>query len=110
LSGNFIPQVFSSDIATNTFGPLIPITDQDFTFADSPKIAYDDQTNQAILGHQTLSPFLFEPPQIAIVDLATGTFDKFTGVGLGIVNGMAVFPGPGSAPPPTGLHSGATAQ
>lgn len=89
LSGAFVPSVFSSDVGANTFGPLIPITDQDFTFADNPKIAYDSVTNQAILAHQTLSPF-FEPPTIAVVDLTTGTFNKFTGLGLGIVNGIAV--------------------
>jgi hypothetical protein len=89
LTGNFIPTVFSANVAANTFGPVINITDPDFTFADSPVIAYDDQTNQAILAHQTLSPF-FVPPVLAVVDLTTGTFNKFTGLGLGIPNGLAV--------------------
>ena len=90
-SGNFVPDVFSSNVAANTFGPLIGITDQDFTSGAIPAMAYNSTTNQAVLGHATLgNPFI--PGKIAKVDLTSGTFTKFTGVGLGDVNGMAVDP------------------
>jgi hypothetical protein len=89
ISGNFITYVFSSNVAANTFGPIVKITDQDFTSGSNPALAYDSKTNQAVLGHETLgNPFV--PPKIALVNLATRKFTKFTGVGTGAVNGMAV--------------------
>ena len=88
---NFQPVVFSSNVAANTFGPLITITDEDFTSGGNPPMAYNSTTNQAVLGHAKLgNPFV--PGLIATVDLTAGTFTKFTGVGLGDVNGIAVDP------------------
>jgi hypothetical protein len=96
VSGNFTPYVFSSNVAANTFGPLVKITDQDFTSGSNPGLAFNSTTNQAILGHATLgNPF--GPPQIAQVDLTTRKFKKFTGVGTGDVNGIAVDPATGIA-------------
>jgi hypothetical protein len=91
ISGNFIPVVFSSNVAANTFGPLINITDENFINGGNPPMAYNPVTNQAVLGHPKLgNPFV--PGFIATVDLATGSFISFTGVGLGDVNGLAVDP------------------
>jgi hypothetical protein len=91
ISGQFKPTVFSSNVAANTFGPVVTITDQDFVSGGDPPMAYDSATNQAVLGHATLgNPFV--PGKIATVDLTTGAFSKFTGVGLGDVNGIAVDP------------------
>jgi len=96
VSGNFRPTVFTSNVAANTFGPVIEVTDPDFTSGADPGFAYDSVTNQAVLGHATLgNPFI--PGKIATVDLTTGTFTKFTGVGLGDVNGLAVDPATGTA-------------
>jgi hypothetical protein len=96
VSGNFRPTVFTSNVAANTFGPVIEVTDSDFTSGADPGFAYDNVTNQAVLGHATLgNPFI--PGKIATVDLTTGTFTKFTGVGLGDVNGLAVDPSTGTA-------------
>jgi hypothetical protein len=96
VSGNFRPTVFSSNVAANTFGPVIEVTDPDFTSGADPGFAYDSATKQAVLGHSTLgNPFV--PGKIATVDLNTGTFTKFTGVGLGDVNGLAVDPATGTA-------------
>ena len=79
VSGNFRPTVFTSKVAANTFGPVIEVTDPDFTSGADPGFAYDSVTNQAVLGHATLgNPFV--PGKIATVDLTTGTFTKFTGV------------------------------
>jgi hypothetical protein len=80
--------VFSSNFADNTFGPLINITDPDFTQEAPPVIAFDPRGNQAILGHDKPSPFIL-PPLIAFVDLTTGSFVKRTGLGLGVINGVA---------------------
>jgi len=88
---NFQPVVFSSNVEANTFGPLTTITDEDFVNGGNPPMAYNSTTNQAVLGHAKLgNPFV--PGLIATVDLAAGTFTKFTGVGLGDVNGIAVDP------------------
>jgi hypothetical protein len=96
VSSNFRPTVFSSNIAANTFGPVIEVTDPDFTSGANPGFAYDSATKQAVLGHATLgNPFV--PGKIATVDLSSGTFTKFTGVGLGDVNGLAVDPVTGTA-------------
>jgi hypothetical protein len=96
VSGNFRPTVFSSNIAANTFGPVIEITDPDFNSGADPGFAYNPGTKHAVLGHATLgNPFV--PGKIATVDMTSGTFTKFTGVGLGDVNGLAVDPGTNTA-------------
>jgi hypothetical protein len=83
------PVVFSSNISDNTFGPAIEITDLNFTSEAPPIIAFDPVGNQAILGHDKPSPFI-EPPLVGFVDLATGSFEVKTGLGLGVINGVAV--------------------
>jgi hypothetical protein len=96
VSGNFRPTVFSSNIAANTFGPVIEVTDDDFTSGANPGFAYDSVRKRAVLGHSTLgNPFI--PGKIATVDLTSGAFTKFTGVGLGDVNGLAVDSSTGTA-------------
>jgi hypothetical protein len=88
ITSSFEPYVFTSNVAANTFGPVITVTDQDFTSGAAPGFAYDSVNNRAILGHATLgNPFI--PGKIATVGLASGQFIKFTGVGLGDVNGLA---------------------
>lgn len=89
VSTNVNPVVFSSNLADNTFGPVIDITDPDFTQEAPPVIAFDPIGNQAILGHDKPSPFI-EPPVIGFVDLTTGSFVKRRGLGLGVINGIAV--------------------
>jgi hypothetical protein len=87
-SGNFVPWVFSSNVAANTFGPVVDITDSNNFGSVPPPMAYDSTTNQAILGG---GPGCFGClPVIGVVDLAQATFTEFTGVGFGFVNGMAV--------------------
>ena len=89
VSTNVNPVVFSSNLSDNTFGPAIEITDLNFTTEAPPIIAFDPIRNQAILGHDKPSPFI-EPPLIGFVDLATGSFEVKTGLGLGVINGVAV--------------------
>lgn len=87
-SGNFIPWVFSSNVAANTFGPVVKITDSYNFGSVVPPMAYNTETNQAILGGG--DGCFGCRPVIGIVDLGTGTFTEFTGSGFGFVNGMAV--------------------
>jgi hypothetical protein len=94
-SGSFTPLVFTTNVASNTFGPVIGITDQDFISGGDPGFAYDYRANRAVLGHAMLgNPFV--PGFIATVNLTTGAFSKFRGVGLGDVNGLAVDPSSGT--------------
>jgi hypothetical protein len=87
-SGNFTPWVFSSNVAANTFGPVVHITDS-FNFGSvPPPMAYDSATNQAILGGGDGCFGCL--PVIGLVDLTAGTFSEFTGFGFGFVNGIAV--------------------
>lgn len=87
--------VFGSDVGANTFGPLLPVTNPDFFFANSPVIAINSKTNQAVLGTKGQNPF--GPPTLATIDLATGSASTFTGEGIGYVNGIAVDPETGIA-------------
>jgi len=87
-SGQFIPWVFSSNVANNTFGPVVRITDSNNFGSVPPPIAYDSATNEALLGG---GPGCFGClPVFAVVDLTQGTFTEFTGIGFGFVNGLAI--------------------
>ncbi|MGC1374211.1 MAG: hypothetical protein WA824_18895 [Candidatus Sulfotelmatobacter sp.] len=87
-SGSFIPWVFSSNVAANTFGPVVDITDSLNFGSVPPPMAYDSVTNQAILGGGDGCFGCL--PVIGIVDLTAGGFSEFTGIGFGFVNGIAV--------------------
>lgn len=87
-SGNFIPWVFSSNVAANTFGPVIHITDS-FNFGSvPPPMAYNTVTNQAILGGGDGCFGCI--PVFGVADLGKGTFTEFQGSGFGFVNGIAI--------------------
>ncbi len=89
VSGQFMPYVFGSNVARNTFGPLITLTNDNFNSGAFPAIALNTTNNVAVLGHATLgNPFA--PPMIGLANLTKGTFSAFTGVGTGDVNGIAV--------------------
>jgi len=87
-SQSFTSLVFSSDVASNTFGPLIKLTDSVFGLGDSPVIGIDTQTNQAVVAASTGG--VLDIPQIAEVDLTSKTVSQFQGLGFGFVNGIAV--------------------
>jgi hypothetical protein len=87
-SGAFIPLVFSSNVASNTFGPVVRITDSQNFGSVPPPIAYDSVTNKALLGG---GPGCFGcRPVFGVVDLTAGSFTEFTGTGFGFINGLAV--------------------
>jgi hypothetical protein len=87
-SDNFMPYVFSSNVANNTFGPLITITDSTNFGSVPPPIGYDSVTNQAILGGGTGA--FGTRPIIGVANLTSGSFSEFEGIGFGFVNGIAV--------------------
>jgi hypothetical protein len=87
-SGNFIPYVFSSNVAANTFGPVVQIKDSNNFGSVPPPTAYDTVTNQAIMGGG--NGCFGCRPVIGLANLSSGAFSEFTGIGFGFVNGVAV--------------------
>ena len=87
-SDQFTPWVFSSNVANNTFGPVVHITDSNNFGSVPPPIAYDSVTNQALLGGG-VGCFGCRPV-FGVVDLTHATFTEFTGIGFGFVNGLAI--------------------
>lgn len=88
VSQGFNSFVMSSNVAANTFGPVVNLTDQIFGFNDSPVIAIDNVTNQAIVAASNGG--IQESPKIAVADLTTGNVTEFQGIGFGFANGIAV--------------------
>ena len=80
--------VFGPDVAANTFGPKINLTDDVLNASVPPVMAFDSKTNQAVLAQAQGAPF--SVPEIALVNLAKGKISEFTGLGFGFVNGLAV--------------------
>ncbi len=87
-SDNFVPYVFSSNVANNTFGPVVHIPDSTNFGSVPPPIAYDSVTNQAVLGGGTGA--FGTRPVIGVFDLTAGSFTEFEGIGFGFVNGIAM--------------------
>ena len=88
VSQGFNSFVMSSNVAANTFGPLVNLTDQIFGSNDSPVIAIDNATNQAVVAAS--GGGILDSPKIAVADLATGNVSEFQGIGFGFANGIAV--------------------
>jgi hypothetical protein len=92
---NFDTFVLGSDVGANTFGPVITLTDPTFFFSNSPQVAYNSKTNQAIVAASD-GAVGGPAPQIALVDLTTGAVTQFTGIlgpppfHQGFINGLAV--------------------
>lgn len=87
-SGNFTPYVFSSDVASNKFGPIIKIKDANNFASVPPPIGYNSVTNTAILGGGNGCFGCL--PVMGVANLTTGKFTEFTGIGFGFVNGIAI--------------------
>jgi hypothetical protein len=87
-SGQFIPYLFSSNVAANTFGPVVKIKDANNFGSVPPALAFDSKTNLAVLGGGNGCFGCL--PVIGVVDLTKGTFKEFTGIGFGFINGLAI--------------------
>jgi hypothetical protein len=81
-------EIFSSNVADNTFGPVIPLTGGFFGFGTPPAPGLDPVTNQVLVAGGTGA---FDThPTLAEVDLTTQNVTQFEGLGFGFVNGIAV--------------------
>ena len=92
---NFSSFVFGSNVAANTFEPIVTLSDPVFSVSNAPQVAYDSGTNQAVVASSD-SAVGGPPPMFALVDLTTGTVNEFTGIPgpppfrQGTINGLAV--------------------
>jgi hypothetical protein len=87
-SGNFIPWVFTTNAANNTFSKVMHITDSANFGSTTPPMAYNALTNQAILGGG--NGCFGCVPTFGVADFTQGTFTEFRGSGFGFVNGIAI--------------------
>lgn len=79
---------FSEDVAKNTFGKEIKMTDPNFEPFSEPAFAFDVKTNTGVLASEDGG--LESPPEIGLVNLVTGEFRHFQGLGYEPVYGLAV--------------------
>jgi hypothetical protein len=92
---NFDTFVFGTNLAGNTFQPPVALTDPTFMESNAPAVAYDSVTSQAVVAASD-GTVGGPAPEIALVDLATGSVDEFTGIlgpppyHQGSINGLAV--------------------
>jgi hypothetical protein len=85
---NFSSYVFSANIGANTFGSVFKVTDPVFDHNNSPVMAMNTKTNQAVLGGS--NGCFGCTTEIGMVDLTTGKLTEFEGLGFGFINGIAV--------------------
>jgi hypothetical protein len=92
---NFDTFVIGTNVAENTFQPAVDLTDPTFMTSNSPVVAYDSVTNEAVVASSD-SAVGGPAPMIALVDLAAGTVNEFAGLRgpfpfrQGSINGLAV--------------------
>jgi hypothetical protein len=92
---NFDTFVFGTNLAENTVNPAVDLTDPTFMTSNAPVVAYDSVTNEAVVASSD-SAVGGPAPEIALVDLATGTVSEFAGIRgpypfrQGSINGLAV--------------------
>jgi hypothetical protein len=87
----FSNNVIGSNVAKNTFGPLVKMTDPTFEPYLVPEIGFDAKTNLAVLA-AALDDNPTAIPEVGLINVTTGTFTHFqTDVGgSGGINGLAV--------------------
>jgi hypothetical protein len=101
------PQVFTTNVGANTFGPAYSIapTVQGFGFPFFTGTAQDTATGTAVVAAADLDN-LNAGPTLVTVNLANGTVGTIPGVGNFYSSGVAVDPGTGTAAGPEILGVG----
>jgi len=89
VPGGDVNDVFSSDVAKNTFGPFVKLTQPALEPFNFPALAIDTKTNIAVAAQSEGCPEGCVP-EFGLVDLVSGKASYFTGLGAGLVNGIAV--------------------
>ncbi len=84
--GNSGPFVIGTNVGANTFTKPVTLNDPDYS--DLSVMDFDSKTNQAVIGG---SVGCFGcPEKIGLVNVEKRTVTSFPGIGLGLVNGIAV--------------------
>jgi len=86
--GNAESSVLSTNVAANSFGPRVKLTDPIFDFENSPVMAFDSATSTAVVASSNACRTC--GTELALADLVHGAFTEFAGLGIGFVNGIAV--------------------
>jgi len=96
LKNQDVPDLFTSNVAKNTFGKVFHLNPSTFSLADAPQFAQDTSTNQEVVA---LSPdggrVGGAAPINIVINLKTGKQTQWTGFnngyfGAGYVNGIAL--------------------
>jgi hypothetical protein len=80
--------IFATDVAANTFGSEVTLSDPIFDFNDVPVMAFDSATDVAVVAASNGCRSC--GTELALAELGKGTTTEFAGLGLGLVNGIAV--------------------
>jgi hypothetical protein len=88
-SSGDINDVFGSNVAANTFGRFVKLTQPTLEPFNFPALAIDTKTNIAVAAQAESCTFGCNP-EFGLVDLVGGKASYFTGIGLGYINGIAV--------------------
>lgn len=111
LKNQDVPDLFSSNIAKNTFGKVIHLDPNTFGVGNVPQVAQDTATNQAVIAETPDGGRVGGlPPINVLVNLKTGKQKEFSGFnngyyGAGYVNGLAVDSATGIAATTTELNA-----
>lgn len=95
--------LIAADVLRGT-SKVIPLDQGAFGTGDVPVIAQDPATNQGVIAGDNGAPNTH--PSIGIVDLKSGKTTTSTGLGYGLVNGIAVDPKAGVACMTTEIDAG----
>jgi hypothetical protein len=111
LKNNDIPDLFASNIATNSFGKVFHLDPSSFSLGDQPQVAQDTATHQAVIATSPDGGRVGgEAPINVLINLRTGKQTQFNGLnngpfGAGFVNGLAVDSTTGIAATDTELNA-----
>ncbi|HEX4013880.1 MAG TPA: hypothetical protein VHX17_08335 [Candidatus Cybelea sp.] len=111
LKNQDIPDVFSSNVAKNTFGKLIHLDPDKFGVGNQPQAAQDTATNEEVIATSPDGGRVGGAPPInVLVNLKTGKQVQFNGFNNGYfhagdVNGLAVDSASGIAATTTELNA-----
>jgi hypothetical protein len=111
LKNQDVPDLFSSNVAKNTFGKVIHLDPHTFGIGNVPQVAQDTATNQAVIAETPDGGRVGGMAPInVLVNLKSGKQKEFNGfnngyLGAGYVNGLAVDSATGIAATTTELNA-----
>lgn len=111
LKNQDVPDLFSSNVATNQFGKVIHLDPGQFSLGNEPQVAQESATNEAVIASSPDGGAVGGvAPVNTLVNLATGKIKRFNGLNngyyhAGYVTGLAVDSTTGVAATATELNA-----